>query len=110
MLNKQFERAEMIAGRCDEMKSVAEHATLELGPALDSDVHLTLSYTEAEEKQQVLKICWDIFPQIMTNIQTTTGDGYRYILTVNVGRSACPVTEEYSKADCPIVAQDSNLR
>ena len=44
----------MIAGRCDEMKSVAEHATLELGPALDSDVHLTLSYTEAEEKQQVL--------------------------------------------------------
>ena len=55
-------------------------------------------------------MCWDIFPQIMTNIQTATGDGYRYILTVNVGRSACPVTEEYSKADCPIVAQDSNLR
>ena len=54
MLNKQFERAAMIAGRCDEMKSVAEHATLELGPALNSDVHLTLSYTEAEEKQQVL--------------------------------------------------------
>ena len=46
----------------------------------------------------------------MTNIQTATGDGYRYILTVNVGRSVCPVTEEYIKADCPIVAQDSNLR
>ena len=35
------------------MKSVAEHATLELGPALNSDYHLSLSYTEAEEKQQV---------------------------------------------------------
>ena len=50
------------------MKSVAEHATQELGPALSFDYHLTLSYTEAEEKQQVLtKPVWDIFPQIMTN-------------------------------------------
>ena len=67
MLNKQFEKSDDDAGRCDEMKSVAEHATQELGPALNSDYHLTLSYTEAEEKQQVLTRQWDIFPQIMTN-------------------------------------------
>ena len=50
------------------MKSVAEHATRELGPALSSDYHLTLSYTEAEEKQQVLTTDQgNIFPRIMTN-------------------------------------------
>ena len=44
------------------MKSVAEHATRELGPALSSDYHLTLSYTEAEEKQQVLTRAMGYFP------------------------------------------------
>ena len=44
------------------MKSVAEHATQELGPALSSDYHLTLSYTEAEEKQQVLTKAVGYFP------------------------------------------------
>ena len=39
------------AGKCDEMKSVAEHATLELSQQLDTDQHFTLSYVETEEKQ-----------------------------------------------------------
>ena len=38
-------------GSCDEMKSVAEHATLELGPELNSETHFTLSYIESEDKQ-----------------------------------------------------------
>ena len=33
------------------MKSVAEHATLELGPKLNTESHFTLSYIESEDKQ-----------------------------------------------------------
>ena len=33
------------------MKSVAEHATLELSSELDSKVHYTLSYLESQDQQ-----------------------------------------------------------
>ena len=33
------------------MKSVAEHATLELGPKLNTESHFTLSYIESDDKQ-----------------------------------------------------------
>ena len=41
-------------GACDEMKSVAEHSTLELTEKLQSKVHYTLSYIESEDKQVIL--------------------------------------------------------
>ena len=42
-------------GACDEMKSVAEHSTLELTEKLQSKVHYTLSYIESEDKQVILR-------------------------------------------------------
>ena len=36
--------------------------------------------------------------------------GHRYLATIVVGRSGCPVAEAYSKPDCPILDTDSSLR
>ena len=42
--------------------------------------------------------------------QTTENGGHRYLMTINIGKSGCPLTEEYNKVDCPILAPDSNIR
>ena len=59
-----------MAGTCDEMKSVAEHAALLLGPELGSDVHFTVSYVESEEKQVTATTSSQHFPtgRVVSNI------------------------------------------
>jgi len=77
-------------GGCDEIKKVAEFGTSQLASRLNSEVHLTLSYIETEQKKFEY--------------------GTRYFLTVIVGPSNCKTEDVYKKENCPIVNQDTNLR
>ena len=73
-----------MAGTCDEMKSVAEHAALLLGPELGSDVHFTLSYVESEEKQVTATTSSKHFPtgRVVSNIWWPQNYSIVYALTI----------------------------